>query len=151
MQVVRLAGETDFTVWVRRRLRTDAALRAALLGPDEHRLPMVFQYNPLETYLETTADGELLRTINSTAVLTPKLRYGVGDEDGACSVASGRGVDDGAASRDGVGDGSRVAYSPSAPVSTGTTNDLPVSVPYWTKIVTRAPGSESRDSMRNWS
>lgn len=77
---IGMAGETDLTVWVRRRLRTDAALRAALLGPDEDRLPMVFQYNPLETYLETTPDGELLCTINSTAVLTPKLRYGVGDE-----------------------------------------------------------------------
>ena len=77
---IGMAGETDLTVWVRRRLRTDAALRAALLGPDEHRLPMVFQYNPLETYLETTADGGLLCTINSTAVLTPKLRYDVGDE-----------------------------------------------------------------------
>ena len=77
---IGMAGETDLTVWVRRRLRTDARLRAALLGPDEHRLPMVFQYNPLETYLETTAQGELLCTINSTAVLTPKLRYGVGDE-----------------------------------------------------------------------
>ena len=41
---------------------------------------MVFQYNPLETYLETTAEGALLCTINSTAVLTPKLRYNVGDE-----------------------------------------------------------------------
>jgi len=77
---IGMAGETDFSVWVRRRLRTDAALRAALLGPDEHRLPMVFQYNPLETYLETTPAGELLCTINSTAVLTPKLRYDVGDE-----------------------------------------------------------------------
>jgi phenylacetate-CoA ligase len=77
---IGMAGETDFTVWVRRRLRADPALRAALLGPDEHRLPMVFQYNPLETYLETTADGRLLCTINSTAVLTPKLRYDVGDE-----------------------------------------------------------------------
>ena len=77
---IGMAGETDLTVWVRRRLRTDPALRAALLGPDEHRLPMVFQYNPLETYLETTADGELLCTINSTAVLTPKLRYNIGDE-----------------------------------------------------------------------
>src|SRR3712207_8356090 len=62
------------------RSRTDAALRAALLGPDEHRLPMVFQYNPLETYLETTADSELLCTINSTAVLNPKVRYNIGDE-----------------------------------------------------------------------
>ncbi len=77
---IGMAGETDFSVWVRRRLRTDAALRAALLGPDEHRLPMVFQYNPLETYLETTPARELLCTINSTAVLTPKLRYNIGDE-----------------------------------------------------------------------
>jgi phenylacetate-CoA ligase len=77
---IGMAGETDFTVWVRRRLRTDPALRAALLGGDEHRLPMVFQYNPLETYLEQTPDGGLLCTINSTAVLTPKLRYDVGDE-----------------------------------------------------------------------
>ena len=56
---IGMAGETDLSVWLRRRLRTDAALRAALLGPDEHRLPMVFQYNPLETYLETDADNEI--------------------------------------------------------------------------------------------
>ncbi|UWP87035.1 phenylacetate--CoA ligase family protein [Dactylosporangium fulvum] len=77
---IGVAGETDFTVWIRRRLRTDAALRAALLGADEHRLPMIFQYNPLETYLETNADNEVLCTINSTAVLTPKVRYNIGDE-----------------------------------------------------------------------
>jgi phenylacetate-CoA ligase len=77
---IGMAGETDFTVWLRRRLRTDAGLRAALLGPDEHRLPMVFQYNPLETYLETTADGELLCTVNNTAVLNPRVRYNIGDE-----------------------------------------------------------------------
>jgi phenylacetate-CoA ligase len=77
---IGMAGETDFSVWVRRRLRTDAALRSALLGTDEHRLPMVFQYNPLETYLETTAESEILCTINSMAVLNPKVRYNIGDE-----------------------------------------------------------------------
>jgi phenylacetate-CoA ligase len=77
---IGMGGETDLTVWLRRRLRTDHALRAALLGPDEHRLPMIFQYNPLETYLETTADGEILCTINTTAVLNPKVRYNIGDE-----------------------------------------------------------------------
>ncbi|GIF22465.1 phenylacetate-CoA ligase [Actinoplanes tereljensis] len=77
---IGMAGETDFTVWLRRRLRTDAGLRAALLGPDEHRLPMIFQYNPLETYLETTPDQEILCTINTTAVLNPKVRYNIGDE-----------------------------------------------------------------------
>ena len=77
---IGVAGETDFSVWVRRRLRTDTTLRAALLGDDEHRLPMIFQYNPLETYLETTAANEVLCTINSTAVLNPKVRYNIGDE-----------------------------------------------------------------------
>ncbi|MGI5238491.1 phenylacetate--CoA ligase family protein [Dactylosporangium sp. CA-139066] len=77
---IGMAGETDLTVWLRRRLRTDERLRAALLGPDEHRLPMVFQYNPLETYLETTDDDEILCTINTTAVMTPKARYNIGDE-----------------------------------------------------------------------
>ncbi|WCN79429.1 phenylacetate--CoA ligase family protein [Micromonospora sp. LH3U1] len=77
---IGIAGESDFSVWVRRRLRTDAALRTALLGADEHRLPMVFQYNPLETYLETTPDHEVLCTINSTAVLNPRVRYNIGDE-----------------------------------------------------------------------
>ena len=54
-------------------------------------MPMVFQYNPLETYLETTADGELLCTINSTGVLSPKLRYNVGDEGRLLSLRRGAG------------------------------------------------------------
>jgi phenylacetate-CoA ligase len=77
---IGMAGETDFTVWLRRRLRTDPALRAALLGQDEHRLPMVFQYNPLETYLETSPSSELHCTLNSMAVINPRVRYNIGDE-----------------------------------------------------------------------
>ncbi|MBL7253339.1 phenylacetate--CoA ligase family protein [Paractinoplanes lichenicola] len=77
---IGMAGETELSVWVRRRLRTDTELRGRLLGPDEERLPMVFQYNPLETYLETNADSELLCTINSTSVVNPKVRYNIGDE-----------------------------------------------------------------------
>ncbi|WP_153452276.1 phenylacetate--CoA ligase family protein [Streptomyces smaragdinus] len=77
---IGMGGETTFTVWLRRLMRDDPEARAALLGPGESRLPMVFQYNPLETYLETTDRGELLCTINSTAVMAPKLRYNIGDE-----------------------------------------------------------------------
>ncbi|MEU9114936.1 phenylacetate--CoA ligase family protein [Streptomyces sp. NPDC048483] len=80
---IGMGGETTFTVWLRRLIREDPAARAAFLGADEQRLPMVFQYNPLETYLETTGDartGEVLCTINSTAVMAPKLRYNIGDE-----------------------------------------------------------------------
>ncbi|MGN9768160.1 phenylacetate--CoA ligase family protein [Micromonospora sp. SD12] len=77
---IGLGAETRFTVWLRRRLRDDAELRAALLGADEQRLPMVFQYNPLATYLETNERRELLCTMTGPDVLQPRLRYNVGDE-----------------------------------------------------------------------
>ena len=77
---IGIGGETDLTVWLRRALLEDHDLREAVLGPGETRTPMIFQYNPLETYLETTPEGELLCTLTSTAVLSPKLRYNIGDE-----------------------------------------------------------------------
>ncbi|GAA1157568.1 phenylacetate--CoA ligase family protein [Ornithinicoccus hortensis] len=77
---IGIGGETELTVWLRRALLEDPGLREAVLGADETRTPMVFQYNPLETYLETTSDGEILCTLTSTQVLSPKLRYNIGDE-----------------------------------------------------------------------
>lgn len=77
---IGIGGETELTVWLRRAIAADSELRDAILGPDEIRLPMIFQYNPLETYLETTPDGELVCTLTSTWVLAPKLRYNIGDE-----------------------------------------------------------------------
>lgn len=76
---IGMAGESDLAVWLRRQLIDDPALRTRILG-DDTRTPMIFQYNPLETYLETTEDGELLATLNSTAIMAPKLRYNIGDE-----------------------------------------------------------------------
>ena len=77
---IGMAGESDLSVVIRRALAHDLDFRADVLGPDESRVPMVFQYNPLETYLETTDDGELVATINSAAVMSPRLRYNIGDE-----------------------------------------------------------------------
>ncbi|WP_136517599.1 phenylacetate--CoA ligase family protein [Cellulomonas telluris] len=77
---IGMAGESDLSVWLRRTLAAGGPLREALLGPDEARTPMVFQYNPLETYLETTPDGRLLVTLNSADIMSPKLRYDIGDE-----------------------------------------------------------------------
>ncbi|UFS59103.1 phenylacetate--CoA ligase family protein [Subtercola endophyticus] len=77
---IGMAGESDLSVWLRRSLVANTDLRARVLGPDEDRTPMIFQYNPLETYLETTAEGELLVTLNSTAIMSPKVRYNIGDE-----------------------------------------------------------------------
>jgi len=77
---IGMGAETGFTVWLRKRLVTDSELRHHLLGDGEQRLPMIFQYNPLETYLEVNRRGELLCTINTKSCLQPKLRYNVGDE-----------------------------------------------------------------------
>ena len=79
---IGMAGECDLSVWLRRALLTNDRLRTAVLGEDEHRTPMIFQYNPLETYLETTADDELLVTLNSP-VLMPQaaLRHRRRGED----------------------------------------------------------------------
>ncbi|RBP62410.1 phenylacetate-CoA ligase [Brevibacterium sanguinis] len=77
---IGMAGESDLSIVIRRALAHDLDFRARVLGPDESRVPMVFQYNPLETYLETTDDGELVATINSAAVMSPRLRYNIGDE-----------------------------------------------------------------------
>lgn len=77
---IGMAGESDLSVWLRRALVSDERLRRDVLGDDEPRTPMIFQYNPLETYLETTPDGELLVTLNSSDIMSPKLRYNIGDE-----------------------------------------------------------------------
>ena len=77
---VGVAGETDLSVWVRKLLVARADVREALLGAGEERVPMVFQYNPLENYIEINGDGEAVVTVNNISVLSPKLRYNVGDE-----------------------------------------------------------------------
>ncbi|MFC9894280.1 phenylacetate--CoA ligase family protein [Nocardia sp. NPDC127579] len=77
---IGIGAETGFTVWLRKQLATDAELRRALLGADEQRLPMIFHYNPLETFLEVNERSELLCTITSRHCLQPKLRYNIGDE-----------------------------------------------------------------------
>ena len=77
---VGIAGETDLSVRVRKLLVERADVRKALLGASETRVPMVFQYNPLENYIEINEAGDAVVTLNNSSVLSPKLRYNVGDE-----------------------------------------------------------------------
>lgn len=76
---INLAAETDMTVALRRRMAEDPALRLAVTGRSDGPLPMVFQYNPLDYVLETTADGELLVTVARRASLSPRIRYNIHD------------------------------------------------------------------------
>lgn len=77
---IGVAGENDLSVRIRQLIEQRDDVRHLLLG-DEHRLPMLFQYNPLDHYIETNTDRELVVTINRR-LLSPRVRYNIKDEGG---------------------------------------------------------------------
>jgi phenylacetate-CoA ligase len=83
---IGMAGETPLTVAIRRLAREDPSLAADLFG-DDSRLPMLFQYNPLQHEVSVTPDGELVFTISRLEVLAPRIAYNIHDEGGAAPCA----------------------------------------------------------------
>ena len=75
-----IGAETDFTVALRKAIAHDRTLRYRLLGEGEDRVPMIFQYNPLEVFIEVNDRSELLFTVTNTAAMCPKPRYNLRDE-----------------------------------------------------------------------
>src|SRR5258708_12832690 len=80
---IGVAAESDLSIRIRRLMEQRDDVRYALLG-DEQRAPMLFQYNPLDHYIETNADSELIVTINRP-LLSPRIRYNIKDEGGIIS------------------------------------------------------------------
>jgi phenylacetate-CoA ligase len=78
---IGVAGELPLTVWIRKQADENRALATALFG-DDPRLPMLFNYNPLDYYVETNAARELIITINRVSVLSPRIRYNIHDTGG---------------------------------------------------------------------
>ena len=76
---IGVALETPESQRIRGLLNDQPAVRTAVLEGD-HRVPMVFQYNPITHHLETNARHELLVTLNHSQVLSPRVRYNIGDE-----------------------------------------------------------------------
>jgi len=83
---IGVAGEFPLSVYIRKQAAKNADLRHALFG-DDPRLPMLFQYNPLDYYVETNASGELVITVNRLSMLSPRIRYNIHDAGGARSFA----------------------------------------------------------------
>lgn len=75
---LNIAAETDFTIALRRLLEARPEIAQRLLARTGS-LPMIFQYNPAEFFLESTADGELLVTICRPGYVAPKVRYNIHD------------------------------------------------------------------------
>src|SRR5205823_3223872 len=76
-----VAGESTDTIFIRRHADQNPKLRRALFG-DDPRLPMLFHYNPLDYFVETNEQGELIITINRLSVLSPRIRYNIHDAGG---------------------------------------------------------------------
>lgn len=76
---LNLAGETEFTISLRRLIRENSILRERLTK-HPGALPMLFQFNPTDFYFETTAKGELVVTIARTEYISPKIRYNLHDK-----------------------------------------------------------------------
>ncbi len=83
---IGVAGEMPITVWIRKRVAENPALQRALFGGDP-RLPMLFQYSPLDYYIETNDEGELIITVNRLKVLSPRIRYNLHDAGGVVPFA----------------------------------------------------------------
>jgi len=77
---IGMGGENPLTVRIRKLCLADPALRRTLFG-DDQRLPMLFQYNPLDHFIEII-DGEIVVTVSKPWTLSPRIRYNIHDEGG---------------------------------------------------------------------
>ena len=76
---INLAAETDLTIALRGLLAERSDLREKLVRVDSSDLPMIFQYNPIDYFVETNEDGELVFTLCRTRNAAPKIRYNIRD------------------------------------------------------------------------
>jgi phenylacetate-CoA ligase len=75
---INIAYENECTIALRTALGSDADLRRELVQ-DFGSLPSVFQYNPLDYYIESNDQHELLVSINRPSNIAPKIRYNIHD------------------------------------------------------------------------
>ena len=77
---IGMAGENPLTVMIRKLCVEDLSIRQTLFGNDQ-RLPMLFQYNPLDHLIEII-QKEIIVTISKPWTLSPRVRYNIKDEGG---------------------------------------------------------------------
>lgn len=75
---LNISAENDFTISLRRLLRSNAALRDRVLK-HTGALPMLFQFNPSDFLIESSQTGELIITICRPDYIAPKIRYNIHD------------------------------------------------------------------------
>ena len=74
---INLAVETSFTIALRQAIAADESLGRDLYGHEP--LPMIFQYDPLNCFVETDDERSLLFTLNRLENVSPRIRYNIHD------------------------------------------------------------------------
>jgi phenylacetate-CoA ligase len=70
---INIAAENDFTTSLRKLMLENEELRNKLVKVESKNLPMIFQYNPLDYYIETNEQGELIITLCRDTNISPKV------------------------------------------------------------------------------
>jgi phenylacetate-CoA ligase len=75
---LNIAAENDFTISLRKLLQSNKKLRNKILK-HTGALPMIFQYNPADFFIETSENSELVVTICRPNYVSPKIKYNIHD------------------------------------------------------------------------
>ncbi len=76
---INIAVESDFTIEIRRLIYTNPEIYKELTKTEYGILPMVFQYSPLDYFIETNDTGELLISLCRLSGISPRIRYNIHD------------------------------------------------------------------------
>lgn len=76
---INIAAENEFTISLRKLMLENEELKNRLVRVDSKNLPMIFQYNPLDYYIESNEQGELIITLCRDSNISPKVRYNIHD------------------------------------------------------------------------
>lgn len=74
---INISAENDFTIRLRRAIIANEKLAKALVR--HTGVPMIFQYNPFDYYIETNEEGKLVVTLCRPTNVQPKIRYNIHD------------------------------------------------------------------------
>jgi len=76
---INIAAENDFTIALRQLLIENKDLAKRIFKHPTMSTPMIFQYNPLDYFMESNENGELVVTLCRLANVAPKVRYNIHD------------------------------------------------------------------------
>lgn len=75
---LNISAENDFTISIRRLIWENKEFRERICR-FTGAVPMLFQYNPSDFLIETSAEGELIISITRPHYIAPKIRYNIHD------------------------------------------------------------------------